>query len=95
MELAVFCHFYLLSLDLLDDVQDDDLGGKPHAAVGSAMAVNDALTLLFLGLSALERGMRVGTRGGQRGHGPLSVYAVVALGLAGPPAPEVYWCVAM
>lgn len=59
LELAAFCHFYLLALDILDDVQDDDLAGKPHSAVGSAMAVNDALTLLFLGLSSLERCMRL------------------------------------
>ena len=59
LELAAFCHFYLLSLDILDDVQDNDLSGKPHSAVGSAMAVNDALTLLFLGLSSLERCMRL------------------------------------
>jgi geranylgeranyl pyrophosphate synthase len=59
LELAAFCHFYLLALDILDDVQDDDLAGKPHSKVGSAMAVNDALTLLFLGLSSLERCMRL------------------------------------
>jgi geranylgeranyl pyrophosphate synthase len=59
LELASFCSFYLLALDLLDDVQDHDLAGKPHAAVGTGMAVNDALTLLFLGLSALERTMRL------------------------------------
>jgi geranylgeranyl pyrophosphate synthase len=57
--LASFCQFYLLALDLLDDVQDSDLSGKPHAQVGAGMAVNDALTLLFLGLSALERCMRL------------------------------------
>ena len=59
VELASFCRFYLLALDLLDDVQDSDLGGKPHAHVGAGMAVNDALTLLFLGLSALERCMHL------------------------------------
>lgn len=59
LELAAFCQFYLLSLDLLDDVQDEDLSGKPHGAVGVAMAVNDALTLLFLGLTSLERCMRL------------------------------------
>jgi geranylgeranyl pyrophosphate synthase len=59
VELATFCQFYLLALDLLDDVQDDDLSGKPHGSVGTAMAVNDALTLLFLGLSSLERCMRL------------------------------------
>jgi heptaprenyl diphosphate synthase len=59
VELASFCQLYLLALDLLDDVQDLDLSGKPHAKVGAGMAVNDALTLLFLGLSALERCMRL------------------------------------
>jgi len=59
VELATFCQFYLLALDLLDDVQDNDLSGKPHSSVGAGMAVNDALTLLFLGLSALERTMRL------------------------------------
>jgi geranylgeranyl pyrophosphate synthase len=59
VELGSFCSFYLLSLDLLDDVQDHDLSGKPHSAVGAGMAINDALTLLFLGLSALERCMRL------------------------------------
>ncbi len=59
LELGTFCSFYLLALDLLDDVQDHDLSGKPHSAVGAGMAVNDGLTLLFLGLSALERTMRL------------------------------------
>lgn len=59
LELGCFCRLYLLALDLLDDVQDDDLSGKPHARVGAGMAINDALTLLFLGLSALERCMRL------------------------------------
>jgi geranylgeranyl pyrophosphate synthase len=58
-ELGSFCQFYLLALDLLDDVQDHDLSGKVHAHVGAGMAINDALTLLFLGLSALERCMRL------------------------------------
>lgn len=59
LELGTFCQFYLLALDLLDDVQDNDLSGTPHARVGAGMAINDALTLLFLGLSALERCMRL------------------------------------
>jgi geranylgeranyl pyrophosphate synthase len=59
VELASFCQFYLLALDLLDDVQDLDLSGKPHANVGAGIAINDALTLLFLGLSALEHCMRL------------------------------------
>ncbi|MES1187677.1 MAG: polyprenyl synthetase family protein [Myxococcales bacterium] len=66
LELASFCQFYLLALDLLDDVQDLDLSGKPHANVGAGMAINDALTLLFLGLSALERCMRLETNSKRR-----------------------------
>src|SRR5690349_18535945 len=46
LDLGSFCRLYLLALDLLDDVQDNDLSGKPHARVGAGMAINDALTLL-------------------------------------------------
>jgi geranylgeranyl pyrophosphate synthase len=66
LELGSFCRLYLLALDLLDDVQDNDLSGKPHARVGAGMAINDALTLLFLGLSALERCMRLEPSSGRR-----------------------------
>jgi geranylgeranyl pyrophosphate synthase len=38
---------------LLDDVQDEDLEGKPHAAAGPAIASNNALALLFLALREL------------------------------------------
>ena len=51
---AAFCYLYILALDLLDDVQDDDLAGKPHESVGPAIAINSALTLLFLGLRELH-----------------------------------------
>ncbi len=54
---ATFLAFYLLSADLLDDVQDDDLAGKPYAALGPAFASNDALALLFLGIGALHRSL--------------------------------------
>lgn len=66
IELGTFCRFYLLALDLLDDVQDNDLSGKPYAETGAGMAINDALTLLFLGLSALERCMRLETSSPRR-----------------------------
>jgi geranylgeranyl pyrophosphate synthase len=56
-ELAVFSQFYLLALDLLDDVQDNDLAGKPLAEAGPALAINNGLTLLFLAMAALERAM--------------------------------------
>lgn len=54
---ATFITMYLLSADLLDDVQDDDLAEKPHASLGPAFASNDALTLLFLGMGALCRSL--------------------------------------
>ena len=57
VEFAVFCQLYLSALDLLDDVQDQDLAGKPHAEAGPAIALNSGLFLLFLGLAALERGI--------------------------------------
>jgi geranylgeranyl pyrophosphate synthase len=57
--LGGFCQYYLLSLDLMDDVQDADLAGKPHEQAGAAIAINNALTLLFLGLSMLEGAMRL------------------------------------
>lgn len=51
--LARFCAFYVMSADLFDDVQDEDLRGKPHELAGSSIATNSALTLLTLALDAL------------------------------------------
>ncbi len=51
--LGRFSAFYIASADLFDDVQDDDLRGKPHAQAGVPIATNSALTLLTLGLDAL------------------------------------------
>lgn len=53
--LGAFCLLYILSLDLFDDAQDEDLAGKPHAEAGMAIAVNSAIALLFLALDALKR----------------------------------------
>jgi geranylgeranyl pyrophosphate synthase len=78
VELGSFCFFYLAALDLLDDVQDHDLSGKPHSTVGAGMAINDALTLLFLGLSALERCMRL-EKSAQRRMAYLKIVNRVAL----------------
>ncbi len=47
--------FYVLSLDLFDDVQDDDLVGKPYATTGVPLAVNGAITLMFLSFDSLQR----------------------------------------
>jgi geranylgeranyl pyrophosphate synthase len=51
--LGRFTAFYIASADLFDDVQDEDLAGKPHEAAGPAIATNSALTLLTLALDAL------------------------------------------
>lgn len=56
--LAAFCLLYILSLDLFDDVQDEDLAGKPHERAGPAIAVNSAGTLLFLALDNLRQAVR-------------------------------------
>jgi geranylgeranyl pyrophosphate synthase len=53
IRLAQFCVFYIAAADLFDDVQDEDLAGKPHAHAGSAIAINSALTLLMLALDIL------------------------------------------
>lgn len=55
--LGALCRFYLFALDLIDDVQDEDLAGKPHAEVGPAVAVNSGMTLFALALAALHQAM--------------------------------------
>jgi geranylgeranyl pyrophosphate synthase len=51
------CSLYLLSGDLFDDVQDEDLDGKPCALVGPGIATNTALALLFLAFDQLRQGL--------------------------------------
>ncbi|MFN8577382.1 MAG: polyprenyl synthetase family protein [Candidatus Sericytochromatia bacterium] len=53
--LGAFCTLYIVSLDLFDDIQDNDLVGKPHEKVGVPIAVNNAITLLFLSLDFLRQ----------------------------------------
>ena len=53
-QVGAFCLLYVLALDLLDDVQDDDLAGTPHADAGAAIAINSAVTLLFLAIDQLH-----------------------------------------
>lgn len=55
IELGAFACFYLASADLFDDVQDDDLAGKPCEAAGAPIATNVALTLLILAEQSLYR----------------------------------------
>lgn len=52
---AESCSYFLLSLDLFDDVQDEDLDGKHYEVEGPAVATNSALALLFLAQDALRR----------------------------------------
>lgn len=52
---AESCSFFILSLDLFDDVQDEDLDGKHYATEGPAIATNSALALLFLAQDALRQ----------------------------------------
>ena len=54
VELGSFAWQYLLAADLIDDVQDDDLAGKPFADAGPALAINGGLALLFLALHHLR-----------------------------------------
>ncbi len=56
---AAFCALYILAADLLDDVQDDDLSGKPHQDVGIPIAANSAVTLLFLALRELHESLQL------------------------------------
>ena len=53
-QFGAFCLFYLTSLDLFDDAQDDDLAGSPYAELGIAQAINDAITLGFLAQEQLR-----------------------------------------
>jgi geranylgeranyl pyrophosphate synthase len=62
---ATFCLFYLLSLDLFDDVQDEDLDKGPHAQAGAAIAINDAITLGFLANDALRRAVAIDPLAGE------------------------------
>lgn len=60
--LAQFSALYIASADLFDDVQDDDLKGKPHEHAGPAIATNSALALLTLALDALGEASELETR---------------------------------
>ncbi len=51
---GAFCLLYILSLDLFDDVQDEDLAATPHAEVSPAIAINNAIALGFLALDQLR-----------------------------------------
>lgn len=57
--MGCFLLLFLLAADLLDDVQDDDLYGKPHAAAGAAVASNNAIALLFLSWSQFHASLRL------------------------------------
>ena len=68
LALGRFSAFYIASADLFDDVQDDDLAGKPHAQAGPAIATNSALTLLTLALDAMGEASELELRADRRLH---------------------------
>jgi geranylgeranyl pyrophosphate synthase len=51
---GAFLVLYMCSADLVDDIEDGDLSGKAHEQAGTAIAVNDAFTLLVLALRSLR-----------------------------------------
>ena len=57
--LGSFCTLYILALDLFDDVQDDDLAGKTYEKIGAPIAINNAITLLFLSLEFLVKAIEL------------------------------------
>lgn len=50
---AAFCVLFLLSADLFDDVQDDDLDDAARDAGGAPIAINNAIALLSVALRSL------------------------------------------
>lgn len=61
IRVGAFALLYVLSLDLFDDVQDDDLAGKPHEGAGAPIAINSAISLLFLAGRELLRAAELET----------------------------------
>jgi geranylgeranyl pyrophosphate synthase len=59
--IGAFSSLYLLAADLIDDVQDGDLEGKPHALAGPAVALNNGVALLFLALRELRHAIELET----------------------------------
>ncbi len=68
---------YVLALDLFDDVQDDDLEGKPYAAATRPIAINGGITLLFLAYDTLRRA--VGEQPLRAGRDLLSAFSATSL----------------
>lgn len=75
---GAFALLYVLSLDLFDDVQDEDLDGKPHESAPSAIAINDAIALLFLALDELRRGIEL-EKSAERKAAYLALFSSVSL----------------
>lgn len=66
--LGAFGTLCMCSIDLFDDVQDDDLEGKPLAAAGPAIATNTALAMLFLAIDALRHAQELESRPAVKGE---------------------------
>ncbi len=75
---GAFCLFFLLSADLFDDIQDDDLAGTIHADVDSAITINNAIALTFLATEQLRRAMALDDDPGRRAR-YLEMYSRVSL----------------
>lgn len=75
---GAFALLYVLSLDLFDDVQDEDLEGKPHASVPAAIAINDAIALMFLALDELRRAIEL-EKSAERRAAYLALFSSVSL----------------
>jgi len=75
---AAFCVLFLLSADLLDDIQDGELDGALHGAGGAPIAINNAVLLLVLALESLTRAMR-DAGGGDGALAHMSLFVRVAV----------------
>jgi len=75
---GAFALLYVLSLDLFDDVQDEDLEGKPHASAPPAIAINDAIALMFLALDELRRAIEL-EKSAERRAAYLALFSSVSL----------------
>jgi geranylgeranyl pyrophosphate synthase len=56
---GAFALLYILSLDLFDDVQDEDVAGTPYEHVPPAIALNCAIALGFLALDELRHALEL------------------------------------
>lgn len=73
---AAFCVLFLLCADLLDDIQDGEIDGGPHAAAGTPIAINNAVLMLVLAIEALRA---AGAEGDGKGDALLEAFTDVGI----------------